>query len=64
MVTNMNNKENVASPCIGNCCLDDNDICLGCYRSLDEILAWQRSSTAERLVVLERIQTRKTSKNQ
>lgn len=30
----------VESPCIRNCCLDDNDICVGCYRSLVEITRW------------------------
>ena len=28
------------SPCIAVCALDDNDICLGCYRSADEITDW------------------------
>lgn len=28
------------SPCIRNCCLDNNDICLGCFRSLTEITEW------------------------
>jgi len=30
----------VESPCVGNCCLDTEDICLGCYRHLDEITSW------------------------
>ncbi|EKO3464267.1 DUF1289 domain-containing protein [Vibrio fluvialis] len=37
----------VPSPCIRNCCLDDNDVCLGCFRTLEEILAWTRSSEPE-----------------
>lgn len=28
------------SPCVRNCCLDDNLICLGCFRSLEEIKDW------------------------
>jgi len=28
------------SPCIRKCCLDNNDICMGCYRSLAEITQW------------------------
>lgn len=32
--------EPVASPCVRNCCLDQNDVCLGCFRSLEEIIAW------------------------
>ncbi len=34
------------SPCIRNCCLDDDNICLGCFRSLDEILLWGCSETS------------------
>lgn len=30
----------VESPCVGQCCLNEQDICLGCYRSLDEITSW------------------------
>ncbi|MFZ3155160.1 DUF1289 domain-containing protein [Pseudomonas sp.] len=30
----------MASPCRRQCCLDDQDICLGCGRTLQEILDW------------------------
>ena len=30
----------VESPCIRNCCLDEQDVCLGCRRTLQEICAW------------------------
>ena len=36
------------SPCVRNCCLDENDTCLGCGRTLDEILCWRESTDAER----------------
>ena len=26
------------SPCIGTCTLDENDICIGCNRHIDEII--------------------------
>ncbi|MDP3008056.1 MAG: DUF1289 domain-containing protein [Methylococcales bacterium] len=39
-------KEPSSSPCVRNCCLDNNDICLGCFRSLEEIRQW--SSVDER----------------
>jgi predicted Fe-S protein YdhL (DUF1289 family) len=34
------------------CCLDDNDICLGCFRSLDEIKNWTQvdEQTRERFL--------------
>jgi predicted Fe-S protein YdhL (DUF1289 family) len=30
----------VESPCIDVCAVNPNGICLGCYRSLDEIACW------------------------
>ena len=30
----------VASPCVRTCCLDDDDVCIGCGRALAEIVAW------------------------
>ncbi|MGH1540960.1 MAG: DUF1289 domain-containing protein [Arenicella sp.] len=34
----------VKSPCIGTCKIDQKDICVGCYRSLEEIRQWRDSS--------------------
>lgn len=55
-----------ASPCIGVCVLDNNDLCEGCFRSAEEIgcwsmytdeqkqavvkLSWQRASDAGKLL--------------
>jgi predicted Fe-S protein YdhL (DUF1289 family) len=30
----------VSSPCVSICVLDENDICMGCFRSGDEITDW------------------------
>ncbi|MEM8767129.1 MAG: DUF1289 domain-containing protein [Pseudomonadota bacterium] len=43
----------ITSPCVKVCQLDENDVCLGCGRSLDEIGAWSRASNAERRRILE-----------
>lgn len=48
----------VASPCVRNCCLDDNDICLGCYRSLSEILRWSEAREDDRREILARCRLR------
>ncbi|WP_449357819.1 DUF1289 domain-containing protein [Alishewanella longhuensis] len=32
------------SPCIRNCCLDQQDCCLGCGRLLTEITEWHQAS--------------------
>jgi predicted Fe-S protein YdhL (DUF1289 family) len=36
--------ENIPSPCVRNCCLNDQDICLGCFRSLSEICGWSQAA--------------------
>ena len=41
----------VASPCVSICALDDDDICTGCQRTVDEITRWSRMDNAERRVV-------------
>ncbi len=43
----------VMSPCIRRCCLDDKDVCLGCFRSMSEICAWGGANSEERESVLQ-----------
>ncbi|WP_426416640.1 DUF1289 domain-containing protein [Aestuariirhabdus sp. LZHN29] len=50
---------NVPSPCVRNCCLDQNDICLGCSRSIDEITQWSLASDSEKRRILERAAQRR-----
>ncbi len=40
------------NPCVRNCCLDDQDVCLGCGRSLKEITGWSKLDARQREVVL------------
>ena len=43
----------VASPCIGLCRLDDDDVlCLGCFRTLDEIARWSAAGEAEQRAIV------------
>ncbi|MGH8378660.1 MAG: DUF1289 domain-containing protein [Gammaproteobacteria bacterium] len=44
--------EPIASPCVRICCLDDDNICIGCGRSLDEIRRWSEMPEQERLETL------------
>ncbi len=50
----------VESPCVRHCTLDDNDICLGCFRSIDEICAWGAASNEKRLEFLEQAAARRS----
>jgi len=47
------------SPCVRNCCLNDDDICLGCGRSLHEITHWSSSSIEDKQKILLRAADRK-----
>lgn len=50
----------LSSPCVRNCCLHPHtDICLGCFRSLEEILAWHSSNDVVRQEILDRAQQRR-----
>ena len=41
--------EDVPSPCISVCRMDaDTGLCSGCFRTLDEIVAWSRLTVAEK----------------
>lgn len=42
----------IESPCISICVVDENNVCSGCYRSLNEIAQWSASSDAEKQVIL------------
>ena len=42
----------VASPCVYVCTLDDQDLCIGCQRTADEITRWGRMDNDERREVL------------
>lgn len=53
----------VESPCIRNCCLNEDDRCMGCFRTLDEIKAWLSLTEREKLEVLRKCQERKTESN-
>jgi len=57
----MTNPEMLESPCINICELNNDDICSGCYRSLDEIALWSGYSDQDKLRILENTEQRKMS---
>ncbi|RBP85642.1 DUF1289 domain-containing protein [Marinomonas rhizomae] len=42
----------ISSPCIRHCSLDDDDVCVGCYRTINEIMEWQKSTQSKKLDIL------------
>lgn len=53
----------VCSPCVSHCALDNDDICLGCYRHIDEIVGWRHLDHQGKEQVLERCKQRQQSKH-
>lgn len=47
------------SPCVRNCCLDEDDICLGCFRNIEEIMHWSASSDEQKKQILNKVEERK-----
>ncbi|SNY52746.1 Protein of unknown function [Arsukibacterium tuosuense] len=48
----------VESPCVRNCCLDQQDCCLGCGRLLAEILEWHQASEQRKQQIIQLAQQR------
>ena len=52
------NNEVPPSPCISVCVLDEKDICMGCYRSTDEITDWAMAGPQQKREILQQVQIR------
>ena len=51
--------ENVPSPCVSVCRMDTgSSLCVGCFRTIDEIRDWGRSDNAAKQVMWTRISER------
>lgn len=55
----MSELKRIESPCVGNCCLNTDDVCLGCFRHLDEITSWNSYENEDRILVLKLAELRK-----
>ncbi len=51
--------EPIASPCIRKCCLNECDVCLGCFRALSEIVTWTQTDNENRQIYLENARIRR-----
>jgi len=49
----------IISPCVRNCCLNEEDICLGCFRSIDEILQWSNATAQQKQKIIQLANARK-----
>lgn len=44
--------QKTASPCVRNCCLDQADVCPGCFRHVDEIIRWRDMTEHQKQAVI------------
>ncbi len=52
----------VQSPCVAICQLDDDDLyCIGCYRLREEIAAWSQLTNQQKQDVLNKLPARRDS---
>lgn len=49
----------VPSPCVDVCELDDNNLCMGCFRHSDEIMAWPSLDSEGKRKILGNIEQRR-----
>lgn len=60
---NLNSDETmIRSPCVSNCCLDNEDICMGCFRHIDEITGWHSADSNTRKSILENTTQRRNER--
>jgi predicted Fe-S protein YdhL (DUF1289 family) len=64
MILPLNDKTNLAQfPCVRNCCLNEANICLGCFRSLEEIVRWGLADDEERGLIMQKVRQRREEVN-
>jgi predicted Fe-S protein YdhL (DUF1289 family) len=49
----------VTSPCNNICQLNDNKVCIGCFRTINEIANWTKYTDREKKNIIEQIEKRK-----
>ena len=54
----------IQSPCIRHCSLNTNGVCLGCFRTTQEISNWRKMNEQEKEEVCSKIRLRASSMQQ
>jgi len=50
---------NINKPCIRQCCLNEEDVCLGCFRTFDDMLIWNKANAEQKTKMLQMAEQRK-----
>ncbi len=49
----------IERPCIRKCCLNEKDICMGCFRTFEDMKLWRGATQAQKLDILQRAKERR-----
>ncbi|MDG2461135.1 MAG: DUF1289 domain-containing protein [Luminiphilus sp.] len=52
----------VKSPCIEVCALNDHDVCIGCYRTANEIIEWFSADNGRKRAIVSAVAERRVQK--
>lgn len=52
----------VKSPCIEVCSLNDSDVCIGCYRTANEIIEWFSANDQRKREILAAVSERRSQR--
>lgn len=56
----LNASDEIDNPCIRHCCLNEHDVCVGCFRHYEEILAWRSMDKQAKIAVKEKASIRQS----
>ena len=48
----------IKSPCIDKCKYDENKVCVGCHRTMIEIVNWPEFSDEKKLEIIDRVESK------
>lgn len=52
-------EDSIKSPCTGVCTVADSGLCMGCFRTMEEITAWLAFTETEKRHIIERLADRR-----
>lgn len=52
-----------SSPCVSRCCLMEDKVCSGCFRSLSEIMEWSEASNTRKKTIVVNAQQRENKQS-
>ena len=58
----MTNNKDIKSPCIDKCKYDEDKVCMGCHRSMHEIVNWSDFSDDKKTGIIKRVEIKMKKK--